>query len=75
MAFKLNTFVKDQVTAVKETLSPTNVIDRVTPGQVKQILNSNPVNSINKTLENISGAKIGQFFADTGQQFLSLIHI
>ena len=74
MAFKLNTFVKDQVTTVKETLSPTNVIDRVTPGQVKQILNSNPVNSINKTLENISGAKIGQFFADTGQQFLSQVN-
>lgn len=74
MAFKLNTFVKDQVTMVKETLSPTNVIDRVTPGQVKQILNSNPVNSINKTLENISGAKIGQFFVDTGKQFLSQVN-
>tara|TARA_R110000796_G_scaffold143506_4_gene260097 strand:+ start:1184 stop:2020 length:837 start_codon:yes stop_codon:yes gene_type:complete len=74
MAFKLNTFVKDQVTMVKETLSPTNVIDRVTPRQVKQILNSNPVNSINKTLENISGAKIGQFFVDTGKQFLSQVN-
>ena len=71
MAFKLNTFVKDQVTTVKETLSPTNVLDRVTPSQVKTILGSNPIKSINESLGNMSGAKIGQFFVDAGQQYLA----
>ena len=74
MAFKLNTFVKDQVTTVKETLSPTNILDRVTPSQVKGIINSNPLNSINNSLGKISGAKIGQLFQETGQQFLSQVN-
>ncbi len=74
MAFKLNTFVKDQVTTVKETLSPTNVLDRVTPSQVKTILGSNPINSINESLGNISGAKIGQAFQSAGQQFLGQVN-
>lgn len=73
MAFKLNSFVDDQVSLVKDTLSPTNVIERVTPVQVKQILNTNPKEAINNALDNLTGVKLGQQFDEIGQQFLSQV--
>lgn len=74
MAFNVSNFVQDQVNTVQKTLSPTNVVDRITPVQVKQILNAKPKNAINDALGNISGVKLGQFFEETGTQFTNEVN-
>jgi len=60
MAINLSNFVQDQIDTVQTTLNPANVIERVTPSQVKDLLNANPVNEINDMLGNISGVKISK---------------
>jgi hypothetical protein len=74
MAFKLNSFVEDQVATAKNVLSLDNVVDRVTPIQVKQILNAKSKNAINDTLGDLSGIKNGQFFSDVGAQLTSKVN-
>jgi len=74
MAFNLSNFVQDQVDVVEKTLSPTNVLDKVTPTQVKQILNAKPKNAINDSLGELSGVKLGQFFSETGKQFSAQVN-
>jgi len=68
MAINLSNFVQDQIDTVQTTLNPANVIERVTPSQVKDLLNANPVNEINDMLGNISGVKISQEFNNITSQ-------
>jgi len=74
MAFNLSNFVQDQVDVVEKTLSPANVLEKVTPVQVKQILNAKPKNAINDYLGDMSGVKLGQFFDETGKQFTAQVN-
>lgn len=73
MAFSLGNFVKDQADTVKSTLAPSNVLERVTPRQVKQILGADPKNAINNALGNLSGIKMSQVVASAGQYLKSQV--
>ena len=50
MAFSFNNFVSDQATAAKRVLNPQNIIDRVTPGQVKSLVKADPKNLMDQKL-------------------------
>lgn len=73
MAFSLGNFVKDQADTVKSTLAPSNVLERVTPRQVKQILGADPKNAINNALGNLSGIKMSQLVSSAGQYLKSQV--
>lgn len=73
MAFNLNNFAESQITRVQNTLSAENIINKVTPTQVKQIIDSNPVETVNNTWENISGIKLGKVIAGVGKQYISSV--
>ena len=69
MAFSFNNFVKNQSDAAKRVLNPTNIIDRVTPGQVKSLVKADPKSFLDKKLGDLSGVKLGQTFKQAGAKF------
>ena len=69
MAFSFNNFVNNQVASVKRVLSPQNIIDRVTPGQVKSLVKADPKKILDQKLGNLSGVKLGQTFKEAGAKF------
>ena len=69
MAFSLGNFVKNQTDEVKRTLSPTNIIDKVTPGQVKSLVKADPKKFLDNKLGDLSGVKLGQTFKSVGAKF------
>ena len=69
MAFSFNNFVKNQSDAAKRVLNPTNIIDRVTPGQVKSLVKADPKSVLDKKLGDLSGVKLGQTFKQAGAKF------
>ena len=69
MAFSFNNFVKNQSDAAKRVFNPTNIIDRVTPGQVKSLVKADPKMILDKKLGDLSGVKLGQTFKQAGAKF------
>ena len=75
--FSLGGFIKDQINAAKtvfkSTLAPANLLERVTPRQVKQILGANPINAINGSLGKLASINLGQLVSSAGQYLKSQI--
>lgn len=69
MAFSFNNFVNNQRESAKRVLSPRNIIDRVTPGQVKGLVKANPKKALDQKLGDLSGVKLGQTFKSAGSKF------